>query len=157
MRVDTIDIGILLSKDEEDDGRSGEVTHWVVSVDGSSEEEVISERSLGRVLETHDQSDGSTFEKSMKERPAKKSSKTKNKSVSASSSGQKGNRRINTRAASKNGEDAVLHDGLEFDRRPNPRPKKKDGDETVVEVKMLTGTLFIYRGEHRRVEFVRTV
>lgn len=151
-------MGILLSKDEEDD-RSGDVTHWIVSVDGSSEEEVISEKMLGRVLETVDQSDSSTIEKTLKENPAKKVTKAKIKSASSASINQKKViRRINTRAAAtKAGEEGLLDEGLEVERRPTPRPKKKDGDETVIEVKLLTGTLFIYRGENHRVEFVRTV
>lgn len=153
VRTGGIDIGILLSKDEEEDGRVGEVTHWVVSVDGSSEEEVISEKALGCVLETQDQSDGSTYEKALKEKPVKKSTEVKVKS----SSGKNKNRRANTRAASKNGENSLLANGLDFERRQTARPKKKDGDETVIEVKMLTGSLFIYRGDDHRVEFVRTV
>lgn len=146
-----MDVGILLSKDEDD--RSGQVTHWVVSVDGSSEEEVISEKSLGRVLETQDQSDGSTFEKTLKEQPVKKETKAKVKKPN----NKKGIHRIGTRASKTEEEESVLNSGVEIERRPPPRPKKKDGDETVIEVKMLTGTLFIYRGEHHRVEFVRTV
>ncbi len=154
VRVGGIDLGILLSKDDEDD-RSGDATHWVVSVDGSSEEEVISEKMLGRVLETVDQSDSSTFEKSFKEKPVKKATKTK---IKSSSKEKLGIRRINTRATGiKTGEEPIFDDGMEDERRPTPRPKKKDGDETVIEVKMLTGTLFIYRGENHRVEFVRTV
>lgn len=154
VRAGGVDIGILLSKDEEEDERATEVTHWIVSVDGSSEEEIISEKALGRVLETHDQSDGSTFEKAVKEKPVKKSSKTKVKSSSSKSK----NKRASTRAASKNGEDSLLlSNGLDFERRQTARPKKQDGDETVIEVKMLTGSLFIYRGDHHRVEFVRTV
>jgi hypothetical protein len=140
------------------------VTHWVVSVDGSSEEEVISEKMLGRVLETVDQSDSSTIEKSLKENPAKKVTKAKIKSTSSSSAAgivnqKKVIRRMNTRAAAiKAGEEGgPLEEGLELERRPPPRPKKKDGDQTVIEVELLTGTLFIYRGENHRVEFVRTV
>jgi hypothetical protein len=143
----------LLSKDEDEDDRSGDVIHWVVSVHGSSDEEVISEKMLGRVLETHDQSDGSTFEKTLKEIPAKKTTKAKvNKAKN-----KKGTYRIGTRASKTGKAESALNDGVEIERRPLPRPKKKDGDETVIEVKMLTGTLFIYRGEHHRVEFVRTV
>ena len=157
VRVGGVDVGILLSKDEEDD-RSGDVTHWIVSVDGSSEEEIISEKMLGRVLETVDQSDSSTIEKSLKENPAKKVTKAKIKSTSGIINQKKVIRRINTRAAAiKAGEEGPLDEGLEVERRPTPRPKKKDGDETVIEVKLLTGTLFIYRGENHRVEFVRTV
>lgn len=134
-----------------------------MSVDGSSEEEVISEKMLGRVLETVDQSDSSTIEKSLKENPAKKVTKAKIKSTSSSAAGivnqKKVIRRMNTRAAAiKAGEEGgPLEEGLELERRPTPRPKKKDGDQTVIEVKLLTGTLFIYRGENHRVEFVRTV
>lgn len=143
----------MISKDEQEGDRSGDVTHWVVSVDGSSEEEVISEKMLGRVLETQDQSDGSTFEKPLKEVPTKKTTNAKVKQVKK----RRGGNRIGTRA-NKSGEDeSALNEGFETERRPLPRPKKKDGDETVIEVKMLTGTLFIYRGEHHRVEFVRTV
>ena len=65
---------------------------------------------------------------------------------------------MNTRATSKDGALALLNEGKEIERRlPPPRPKKKQGDERVIEVKMLTGTLFIYRGMNHRVEFVRTV
>mmetsp|Transcript_2261 Transcript_2261/g.6470 ORF Transcript_2261/g.6470 Transcript_2261/m.6470 type:complete len:180 (-) Transcript_2261:330-869(-) len=155
VRVDGMEVGILLSKDDADD-RSGDVTHWVVSVNGSSEEEVVSERMLGRVLEDIDQSDSSTFDKTQKEAPVKKATKAKVKSGPKNKKG--GNRRVNTRAgANKNGEEPNFDEGEEIVRRPTPRPKKKDGDETVIEVKMLTGTLFIYRGENHRVEFVRTV
>ena len=157
VRVGGVDVGILLSKDDEDD-RSGDVTHWIVSVDGSSEEEVISEKMLGRVLETVDQSDSSTMEKSLKENPAKKVTKAKNKPTSSIINQKKVIRRMNTRAAAiKGGDECPLDEGFEVERRPTPRPKKKHGDETVIEVKLLTGTLFIYRGENHRVEFVRTV
>lgn len=149
-----MDVGILLSKDEDDDGRYGEAAYWVVSVDGSSEEEVIPEKSLGRILDPNVQSDESTVDKSAAARPIKKAT-TKAKIKSRSTI--KGNRRINTRAAGKNGEATELLLGLESERKPSPRPKKRETDETVIEVKMRTGTLFIYRGEHHRVEFVHTV
>lgn len=42
--------------------------------------------------------------------------------------------------------------------RGGPRPNKKAGpNEEVIKVKMLTGTLYMYRGPQRRVEFVRFV
>lgn len=149
-------MGILLSKDEDDDSRPGDVTHWVVSVDGSSEEEIVSEKMLGRVLEAHDQiSDGSTVEKSLKEKPAAKPTKAKIKPGSKKLAQAKS--RVTRAGATKNGEEPMADDGGAIERRPAPRPKKKEGDETVIEVKMLTGTLFIYRGEHHRVEFIRTV
>jgi hypothetical protein len=141
----------------------------VVSVQGdSNEEEVISEKALGRVLDDSDDSvKSATFEKLVTieksvtseksaKKPVKKGTKAKNKVAS----GSKGTRRMNTRATSKsgNGSQSALNDRIDMERRaPSPRPKKKQGDETVIEVKMLTGTLFIYRGENHRVEFVRTV
>jgi hypothetical protein len=132
----------------------------VVSVEGdSNEEEVISEKALGRILDDSDDSvKSATIEKlvTTEKKPVKKGTKAKNKVTS----GNKGTRRMNTRATSKNGNgsQSTLNDRIDMERRaPSPRPKKKQGDETVIEVKMLTGTLFIYRGENHRVEFVRTV
>jgi hypothetical protein len=138
----------------------------VVSVEGdSNEEEVISEKALGRVLDDSDDSESATIEKLVTiekstekstKKPVKKGTKAKNKVTS----GNKSTRRMNTRATSKNGNgsQSALNDRIDMERRaPSPRPKKKQGDETVIEVKMLTGTLFIYRGENHRVEFVRTV
>uniref|UniRef100_A0A7S2HBW0 Uncharacterized protein n=1 Tax=Helicotheca tamesis TaxID=374047 RepID=A0A7S2HBW0_9STRA len=43
-------------------------------------------------------------------------------------------------------------------RRGGPRPSRKpDKNQEVVKVKLLTGTLYLYRGEHRRAEFIRFV
>jgi hypothetical protein len=40
----------------------------------------------------------------------------------------------------------------------NPGPSKKmRGEEEVVVVKLLTGTLYLYRGTQRRAEFIRRV
>lgn len=144
-----MEVGILLSKDEDEDRAEG-VTHWVVSVDGSSEEEIISEKMLGRVLEDLDQSDSSTYEKSQQDKiPAKKGSSAK------AFKGKKGFAGNNKR---RSGDALGDEDGiLDIERGPAPKPKRKSGDETVVEVQMLTGTLFIYRGENHRVEFTRTV
>ena len=112
----------MLSKDDEEDNRSGDVTFWVVSVDGSSEEEVISEKMLGRVLESQDQSDGSTFEKTVKEKPAKKTTKAKvNKTKK-----KKGINRIGTRANKGGEEELVLNRGVEIERRP---PRKKPAED----------------------------
>mmetsp|Transcript_11713 Transcript_11713/g.18450 ORF Transcript_11713/g.18450 Transcript_11713/m.18450 type:complete len:184 (-) Transcript_11713:114-665(-) len=158
VRVGGIDVGILLAKADEDKKKGAAAVHWLVSVEGGeNDEELISEKSLGRVLEAHDSDDSiksATVTAKGAKKVAKKTSKSKQKSTKS-----QGSRRISTRAATKKdgkGKSALI-DGLDMDKKaPSPRPKKKQGDETVVEVKMLTGTLFIYRGEHRRVEFVRT-
>jgi hypothetical protein len=162
VRVGGVDVGILLSKADHDKrGSDGAATHWVVSVEGeSNDEEVISEKSLGRVLSSHDSDDSiksATLDKNAKQPPAKKTTTAKNKVATSNQA----SRRMNTRARSKNGDESqpALIDGLDTVERkaPSPKPKKKQGDETVVEVEMLTGTLFMYRGKHPRVEFVRTV
>lgn len=151
VRVEGVEVGILLSK-EEDDGHSEGVTHWIVSVDGSSEEEVVSEKMIGRVLDDLEQSDSSTVEKTQRDRiPVKKASVSK---VKFAPRGKKVNRHINKRPS---GEEPEYGGDMESLPKQAPKPKKKPGDETVIKVKMLTGTLFIYRGENHRVEFNRTV
>ena len=157
VRVGGIDIGYLLSKDDEEDQASTvATTFWVVSVEGDShEEEVISEKALGRVLDADESDDSGKSATIAKVKKVTK--KATNAKIKAKSS-KKGTRRMNTRATSKDGALALLNEGKEIQRRlPPPRPKKKQGDERVIEVKMLTGTLFIYRGMNHRVEFVRTV
>lgn len=161
VRTGGIDVGILLAKAEDDDDETpGATTHWVVSVEGSDDEETVSEKALGRVLEAHDSDDNtvkSTIEKAIettaqKKTVAKKAAKTKTKTNSQA------NRKIKTRAASKGKGGSSAFEELSFVRKaPPPKPKKVDGDDNVLEVKMNTGTLFIYRGKNRRVEFVRTI
>ena len=150
VRVEGIEVGILLSKEKE--SRSEGVTHWIVSVHGTSEEEVISEKVMGRVLDDTEQSDNSTFEKSHKDQiPVKKASTAKVKVVSKRKKTQSHS------LTSRIGEEPGYRGDMVLEPRQAPRPKKKSGDATVIEVKMLTGTLFIYRGENHRVEFSRTV
>jgi len=62
---------------------------------------------------------------------------------------------VSTRSGEKTGE-MVVASGT------GVKPKKNSDNQEqqpqhVVAVKMHTGTLFIYRGENRRVEFIRTV
>jgi hypothetical protein len=157
VRTGGIDVGIILSKANKEGG----VTKWMVSVDGGSDdEELISEKMLGRILDTSESDDNSSksamVDKTVKQPPAKKTSKEKTKHVAGGASDA--NRRVNTRAATKmGGTHNELFSGLDATRKAPAKPKKKQGDETVVEVEMRTGTLFIYRGNHPRVEFVRTV
>ena len=42
-------------------------------------------------------------------------------------------------------------------QQPNKKRKNEDGLGEVVKVKLLTGTLYLYRGRHRRAEFIRRV
>lgn len=121
-------------------------------------EEVVSEKTLGRVLdgqESDDSSDKSTVKKSVTDKKViKKSSKTKpkpnsRKTVKAKSS--------NTRSSKSRGL-SQPENMLEAPRKhATPKPRKQEGDEKVTEFKMKTGILFMYRGANYRVEFVRTV
>jgi hypothetical protein len=159
VRVGGIDVGILLSKAEEEDNYPSSTTHWVVSVQASNDEEIVSEKSLGRVLEVHESDDSikSTIEKTAnasKKLVTKKTTRVKGK---VNNRGQT-KRKITTRASGKGKEGAIAFDELDFVRKaPPPKPKKIQGDETVVEMKMNTGTLFIYRGKNHRCEFIRTI
>jgi len=107
---------------------------------------------MGRVLDDTEQSDNSTFEKSQKDQiPVKKASTAKAKVA------QKRKKTHSHFVRSLIGEEPGFRGDIVLEPRQAPRPKKKSGDATVIEVKMLTGTLFIYRGENHRVEFSRTV
>jgi hypothetical protein len=150
VRVEGIEVGILLSKEEA--SRSQGVIHWIVSVHGTSEEEVISEKMMGRVLDDTVQSDNSTFEKSHKDQiPAKKAQTAK---VKVTSKRKKTQRHFMT---TQHGGEPEFRGGIVVEPRQEPKPTTRSGDGEVIEVKMLTGTLFIYRGENHRVEFARTV
>lgn len=122
----------------------------MVSVEGPNDEEIVSEKALGLVLDSNesDESSMSSTIKKTEKKVAKKITKPKTKVVK---------RKTTTRSKTKGKgplDDAIL----EAPRKvPAPKPKKQEGDEEVTEVKMKTGTLFIYRGSNHRVEFIRTV
>jgi len=63
--------------------------------------------------------------------------------------------RIGTRSTRGSGE-AILLPELPTRKKKTFALKKVKKDENVTVVKMLTGTLYLYRGERRRAEFVRT-
>eukprot|EP00980_Cylindrotheca_fusiformis_P008184 scaffold1734_cov196-Cylindrotheca_fusiformis.AAC.6 len=153
VRVGGIDIGILLSKAEDEDDAPGATTHWVVSVEGPNDEEVISEKALGRVLdgsESDESSMSSTIQKTeeMETKVVKKTTKTKAKAAKRKSAPRTKSKR------KKRLEDMML---VAPRRAPAPKPKRQEGDDDVTEVAMKTGTLFMYRGSNPRVEFIRIV
>lgn len=156
VRTAGIDVGIILFKAQDEDSTHSSITHWVVSVEGSNNEEVVSEKTLGRVLdvqESDDSSTKSTVKKTTEKKIVKKSSKTKPRSNSRKTAKAK------TKATrSKTKGQSHPESILEAPRKHvTPRPRKQEGDDSVTEVKMNTGILFIYRGSNHRVEFVRTV
>lgn len=210
VRPGSLDTGILLSKAEDTSGRdspssNSSSTHWLVSVEGNSKEEDVSERYLGRVLpkEADGDSNGSNGRRSPKSgsavvrKPAtRKDSRVTNNTddeAKASSDNNSGGKLRATKAAARGkpaaktaykakasaqaakaalaprkyatrrgkGEGEELYEGIDkiTSKKPKPRvPAPKPGpDETVIKVKMLTGTLYLYRGLRPRAEFVRIV
>lgn len=89
--------------------------------------------------------------------------------VESTRSGRSG--RVSAREARSKRRQAMIDEDVKDGVVPadgNPRPpilpgnaKKRQREETdggdVVKVKLLTGTLFLYRGRYRRVEFIRRV
>ena len=136
VRTSGVEVGTLLYKLDETGDDSPSTNHtirWMVAFQGddttSSDEEEVSEKYIGRLVET------SSNESDSAKSSSSKSKKTKTVPASAK------------RIKGKNGRFL-----------PNPRPSKKTAnDETVVKVKMLTGTLYLYRGKNPRAEFVRSV
>ena len=153
VRTEGIDIGILLSLVDDEDYN---IPHWIVSVEGMDTEEVVSEKTLGRVLdgqESDDSSTKSTVKKTAEKKVVKKSSKTKPKPNSRKTVKPK----AKTRSSKSKGL-SQPENMLEAPRKhATPKPRKQEGDEQVTEIKMKTGILFMYRGSNCRVEFVRTV
>lgn len=159
-------------------GTVNTTTKWMVSVENdSASEEEISEKYLGRILEASDESDNTaTIDKatalasSSKKKnggkgagavPKKVSFPNGQKSKHRGPEGTKANSRRNTRA-SRNADnidmDALNDIIMKKPKKATPKPPKNSAaqGESVVEVKMATGTLFMYKGLKRRVEFIRT-
>jgi hypothetical protein len=144
VRTSGVEIGTLLRTiDESGDESSSNssVTRWMVSFQDDDEEEV-SEKYIGRLVggssdeaDTAKQSSGSNVSK--KGEVAKKKTKAKNGRFQTSKGGRKNG--VAGRAAGR------------------PPRKPVDIPETVVKVKMLTGTLYLYRGKNPRAEFIRVV
>ncbi len=109
--------------DEDSPSGTGASIRWKVAFHHGDSEEEISEKYMGRLVESSNESESSsTNKKSL----AKRVSKAKN-----------------------NGRLATAVKGSSSDHDEN--------GETVIKVKMLTGTLYLYRGMNPRAEFVRTV
>lgn len=130
-------------------------------MEGSDTEEVVSEKTLGRVLdgqESDDSSDKSTVKKPTAEAKATvKKPSSKPKPPAAKPPSRKAVK-AKPKSRSKNSKGGQIENILEAPRKhATPKPRKQDGDEKVTEIKMKTGILFIYRGANHRVEFVRTV
>jgi hypothetical protein len=145
----------------------------MVAFDEGSQEE-ISEKGLGRIIGgvESDDSAGNGFSHTVASAkpPAKK--ETAKVQVAKKPQARKvrqehqENKRVLTRAVHKQNGAETLHAGIEVARKKAPKTNTKGkvdrkasstADETVITVKLLTGTLYMYRGAHPRAEFVRSV
>mmetsp|Transcript_4458 Transcript_4458/g.5169 ORF Transcript_4458/g.5169 Transcript_4458/m.5169 type:complete len:216 (-) Transcript_4458:83-730(-) len=189
LRDEGIAIGKLIQKVHQDSEGESSVLHWIVSFDGESEKEEITEKYIGRLVES------SETESHKSNNLFKISSANTNKSGNKNSIKAKKSHRIlpragkyenssqvrpSTRSTAKHkcGEkklkcgEKTLDCGekkIKCDEKKNLKANKnikkisKDQNrstnkkETVVKVKMLTGTLYLYRGNRPRAEFIRTV
>lgn len=139
-----------------------------MSFEGEETEEEITENYIGRLVDSNE-SDSVSNQSARKPEPIKKEKRIKSAKSSSSSSSRKAKHgspsaspdgdRPSTRAAHRQSKvDRALFTGIKDRKMPKGKKSKKMGlNETVVKVKMLTGTLYLYRGEHPRAEFVRTV
>lgn len=141
VRTSGVQIGTLMYKIEESDDGSPTTSHptirWAVGFEGEEEgeadhQEEVSERSFSLFMDdSSNESESST---------SKSSSKRAKKTVAAAK-----------RTKSKNGRFYAQQ------RAKAASSNKENNGETVVQVKMLTGTLYLYRGLNPRAEFVRNV
>lgn len=181
VRDEGVSIGTLLRKvdNEDDESPSSVVMRWVVSFLDETEEE-ISENYIGRLAEGA-KSDSSP---SQSGKPNHKKTITKKKLPTAKGKAQRkvkfgipepekqilvdaaataayNSRTHSTRSAvKKGGPEQTLYDGIQETRKTTKGGRKQVGtkeDDTVIKIKMLTGTLIMYRGVHRRAEFIWSV
>ena len=147
---------------------------WLVKFDDQKDEELY-EQFLGKVLKSS-QDDNKTMPppsirrargSSTEGEQPKRVTFSDRSTASDDSSGSLDAKRVSAREQrsrrrqAKMGTDAPTADGRKRLRAlptnpPSPN-KKLRGDEEVVVVNLLTGTLYLYRGAHRRAEFVRRV
>jgi hypothetical protein len=161
------------------------MARWMVSIEGGKPEEDISESMLGRVLEADNggvetnsiisTSDGSSNSNAGPILAVASDSNTK-KAVTAvkvpqdrkhhsttSSRNQVVTAKRAPRTRSSAADPSELFGGIEEVALPPTKrstarkngPRLQAGETSVVKVPLLTGTLFLYRGLHRRAEFIR--
>jgi hypothetical protein len=158
------------------------VLRWVVSFLDETEEE-ISENYIGRLAESvksdssPSQSGKTTSKKPVTKKkvppPAKAKVQRKVKFGApepsekqalidaAAAAAAYNSRTHSTRSAvKKGGPEQTLYEGIQETRKPPKGGRKQAGtkeDDSIVKIKMHTGTLIMYRGLHRRAEFIWSV
>ena len=149
VRTSGVEIGTLLHIIEESDDESpstSSVTRWMVAFEDEDEEEVR-EKYIGRLVESSSD-EGETAKQSSVSNVSKKGEVTR-----------KTKAKDGRFQASKKAAKIVSAQVTGVTRATKGRPGHKivNKDETVVKVKMLTGTLYLYRGKNPRAEFIRVV
>mmetsp|Transcript_22255 Transcript_22255/g.32850 ORF Transcript_22255/g.32850 Transcript_22255/m.32850 type:complete len:192 (+) Transcript_22255:161-736(+) len=165
LRDEGVAIGRLVRKVDHDEGE-GTVEHWIVSLDGESGEEEVTEKYIGRLVESSDTEslkgdNAPSF--AVATRNDRSGSKNSNKVKRSNLTGRYErvrSTRPSTRSTRRqNGSDEQLLKTVKNIKKISKKTNKPADDsiETVVKVKMLTGTLYLYRGDKPRAEFIRTV
>jgi hypothetical protein len=153
------------------------VTYWVIAVEGESLTEEVSERKLGRVIDSTE-SDGSTVTVNNNTRKSSLhpsstnntgSSKTKGKAVRRGTTAKVSSQnaaavnltlRKTTRSTRRSGEPVELLAGIEHipaTTKKTTSKRKFQDDGNVTKIKLMTGTLYLYKGKRPyRAEFVRS-
>ena len=162
-----MEVGVLLAKsDDEPDHSPSSVTHWVVSV--GNEKMDLSENYLGRLIDGTSDSDnnsvaGSETVATKKTNPKKRkggghhgrNKRTVGKHQRSSSSVLASNSNHTRSVTRSKGVESELFKGIEsipVIKKPAPGPSRAV-DKNCTKVKMLTGTLYLYKNP-RRAEFV---
>lgn len=133
VRTSGVEIGTLLHKIEENEDDSPSITHsirWMVAFEG-----VEDDATSDYEEEVSERYMAQLVESSSNESEASNGKKSKTVAAAKRTKGKNG--RYHTTA--------------------NARASTDENGETVVKVKMLTGTLYLYRGMNPRAEFIRIV
>ena len=173
-----------MRKVDQDSDSEANVAHWIVSFVGDAEEHEVTEKYIGRLVESSEtESVKSTQTPPPSTKAATARSRTNNSRLRRDKSpphkaksppaSVKGDVRPSTRSTIKqpvkpqgkqNGVKKVVVKSVKTVKKPPMKTgggggggKQSGENETVVKVRMLTGTLYLYRGDRPRAEFIRTV
>lgn len=178
-----------MRKVDQDSDSETNVTHWIVSFVGDAEEHEVTEKYIGRLVES---SETESVKSTQTPPPSTKASSAKSRTNTTTRLRRdrsppqhkakspppsfKEEVRPSTRSTIKQpvvktqqGKQSGLKKTVVKSVKTVKKPLMKNGvggggggkqsaeNETVVKVKMLTGTLYLYRGDRPRAEFIRTV
>ena len=191
MRDEGIAIGRLVRKVDQDSDSESNVVHWIVSFVGDAEEHEVTEKYIGRLVESSETESVKSTQSTPTSTPIPAST-TKGETTTTKSkiTATSRNRRDKSPPRKTKSPPIIVKEEVRPSTRstikqPVKQPLKQNGakkasvvkciktvkkpplkvvgsktsgeNETVVKVKMLTGTLYLYRGDRPRAEFIRTV